>query len=263
MTATTGTFEELWQFRELFYFLAWRDIKVRYKQTALGVVWAILQPLLTMIIFSLLFGRIAKLAPEGVPGPVFYFSGLLPWLYFTTTLTLAGNSMVQNTNLVTKVYFPRIILPASVAASSLLDFLVGSTLLVGLIAWYKLAIGPAILLWPLLIFLLVLFTLGVSFILAALNVQFRDVKYAIPFFIQLWMFGTPIIYPVSRIPEDWRWLLTLNPMTGIVEAFRYAIVPAGVFPARTLSVSIASSFLVFAVGFYWFRRTERVFADIV
>lgn len=254
---------QLWAYRELLYFLMWRDIKVRYKQTMLGVLWAILQPLLTMIIFTLLFGRIAGLPTDGIPRPVFYYSGLLPWLYFATTLTTAGNSMVQNTNLVTKVYFPRVILPASVSISGLLDFLVGSTLLVGMIVWYGLSVGPSVLLWPVLILPLVLFTLGVALILAALNVQYRDVKYAIPFFIQMWMFLTPVIYPSSLIPEKWRWLLALNPMTGIIEGFRYAIVPSDGFALSTVLVSLGISILVFGVGYVWFRRTERAFADIV
>jgi homopolymeric O-antigen transport system permease protein len=263
MALTTETFDELWRFRELFYFLAWRDVKVRYKQTMLGVAWAILQPLLTMIIFTLLFNRIAKLPTNGIPPSVFYYSGLLPWLYFATTLATAGNSMVQNTNLVTKVYFPRVILPASVSISGLLDFLVGSTLLVGMIAWHGLSVGPSALLWPVLILPLVLFTLGVALILAALNVQYRDVKYAIPFFIQMWMFMTPVIYPSSVIPEKWRWLLALNPMTGIIEGFRHAIVPRDDFALSTVLVSLGISTLVFAVGYVWFRRTERAFADIV
>ena len=260
---TTGTIEELWRFRELFYFLAWRDIKVRYKQTMLGVAWAILQPLLTMVVFTLLFHRIAKIGTNGVPPTVFYYSGLLPWLYFSTTLTTAGNSMVQNTNLVTKVYFPRVILPASVSISGLLDFLVGSTLLVGMIVWHDLPVGPSILLWPVLILPLFLITLGVALLLAALNVQYRDVKYAIPFIVQMGMFVTPVIYPSSAIPERFRWLLALNPMTGIIEGFRYAIVPTDDFALRTVLISLVSSTLVFGVGFFWFRRTERAFADIV
>lgn len=258
-----NTLAELWRFRELFYFLAWRDVKVRYKQTIIGILWAILQPLLTMIIFTILFGRIAGISTNGIPRPIFYYAALLPWTYFATTLASAGNSLVQNTNLVTKVYFPRFILPASVSISGLLDFFVGSSLLIGLVAWYRVPLGLPMLAWPLLVLPLVVFTLGVGLLLAALNVKYRDIKYAIPFLIQVWLFLTPVIYPSSMIPERWRWITALNPMSGIIEGFRWAVVPSSEVRPGAILISFLTSAVVFLVGFLVFRRTEREFADIV
>lgn len=258
-----NTLTELWQFRELFYFLAWRDVKVRYKQTIIGILWAILQPMLTMIVFTVLFGRIAGISTNGIPRPIFYYAALLPWTYFATTLASAGNSLVQNTNLVTKVYFPRFILPASVSISGLLDFFVGSSLLIGLIAWYKVPLGLTIIAWPLLVIPLLIFTLGVGLLLASMNVKYRDVKYAIPFLIQVWLFLTPVIYPSSMIPEKWRWVTSLNPMSGIIEGFRWSVVPSSEVRPGAILLSFATSAVVFVVGFLVFRRTEREFADIV
>jgi lipopolysaccharide transport system permease protein len=261
--AKPGTLRELWDYRELFYFLAWRDIKVRYKQTVLGVLWAIIQPFFTMVIFTVVFGRMANIPSDGVPRPIFYFSALLPWIYFSATLSTAGLSLVSNSGLLTKIYFPRIILPASAALGALVDFFIGSVFLIGFIVYYDLQIGWNLLLWPLLVVPLVLLTFGLGAFLAALNVKYRDVKYAIPFGIQLLLFLTPIIYPSSVFPERFRWLLALNPLTGLVEAFRYALVPTYSVHWDVLGVSLAmtAAILVFAV--VYFKRTEKAFADIV
>ena len=240
--ANLGTIRELWDYRELFYFLAWRDVKVRYKQTILGAVWAIIQPLFTMVIFTVVFGQIANISSEGVPRPVFYFSALLPWIYFSSTLTGAGMSLVSNSGLLTKIYFPRIILPAAAALVPLADFLVGSVLLIGFIVYYDIPIGWNLLLWPILVVPLALLAFGLGAFLAALNVKYRDVKYAIPFGIQLLLFMTPIIYPSSVFPERFRWLLALNPLSG-------------------LSLAVTAALLV--LGVVYFKRTEKAFADII
>jgi lipopolysaccharide transport system permease protein len=261
---TPGSFlVELWAYRELFYFLAWRDIKVRYKQTALGVLWAIIQPLVTMIIFTLLFGRLAKLPSDGTPHPVFYLSALLPWTYFSSMLASTGNSLVGNAPLLTKVYFPRIILPAAAAFSGIVDLGIGSLLLFGLMGYYRIAPTWNLLLWLAAVFPLVLFTLGVGMSLSALNVKYRDVKYAIPFVIQLWLFVTPIIYPASIIPERYRFLLALNPMTGIVALFRHALVPSNPLDWTMVGTSSALVVTAFLAAIWYFRKAEREFSDIV
>jgi lipopolysaccharide transport system permease protein len=259
----TGALRELWSYRELFYFLAWRDVKVRYKQTLLGVLWALLQPFFTMIVFAFLFGRIANIPTDGIPGPVFYFSALLPWTYFSSTVTAGGLSLVSNANLLTEIYFPRVILPGAAALSGLVDFAVASLLLGGIMAYYRIELGWGVLLWPLLVVLLVLLALGVSAFLAAVNVRYRDVKYAIPFAIQLWLFVTPIIYPSSIIPQRYQWLLALNPLTGLIEAFRHALLPGRPIPWTGLAVSAALTLVLCAGGLAYFRRTERAFADII
>lgn len=254
---------DLWRYRELFYFLAWRDVKVRYKQTALGVAWAVLQPLLTMVVFTVLFGRLGNLPNDGIPYPVFYFGALLPWSYFSSTLVNSGNSLVVNANLLTKVYFPRVILPSSAAVSGLVDFAVGFVLLLVIMGYYGIAPGSGLLLWPLLITLLCAFTLGVSLILAALNVKYRDVKYTLPFLVQLWLFATPVIYPTSMIPERYRVILALNPLTGIIDAFRASLVPVRPIDWSLLWMSALITLTVLAAGIVYFKRTERAFADIV
>jgi len=254
---------EIWEYRELFYFLAWRDVKVRYKQTALGVLWAVIQPFFTMIVFTLLFGRIAKVPTEGIPGPVFYFSALLPWIYFSSTLNAAGMSLVSNANLLTKIYFPRIILPAASALSGLVDFLIATALLAAMMFYFHIRAGWALLLWPALVVLLVMLTLGVSMFLAAVNVKYRDVKYAIPFGIQLWLFVTPVIYPSSFVPERFRPLLALNPLTGLIEAFRHSLVPGRAIDAGALGLSAGLTVVLFLGGAVYFKRVEKDFADII
>ena len=231
----SGVLREIWEYRELFYFLAWRDIKVRYKQTSLGVLWAVIQPLLTMLIFTVLFGRFANVPSEGLPRPLFYFSALLPWTYVSTTVNTAAMSLVGNSNLLTKIYFPRIILPISASLSGLLDFAIG----------------------------VVMLAVGIGTFLAAGNVKFRDVKYAIPFAIQIWLFVTPIIYPTSIIPERLRWLVALNPLAGIVEAFRSSLTPGAAIDWTSLGTSCALSVSLLLFAVIYFKRTERAFADIV
>lgn len=258
-----GALKEAWEYRELLYFLAWRDVKVRYKQTALGVLWAIIQPLLTMMIFTVLFGRLAKLPSDGVPLPIFYFSGLLPWIYVSTTVSNAAMSLLSNSNLLTKIYFPRFMLPAAAAVSGLLDFLIGSVVLAGLVLWYRLPVNWTILLWPALLVLMTMLALGVGMFLAALNVKYRDVKYAIPFAIQLWLFVTPVIYPASMIPARFQWLLALNPAGGLVEGFRHSLAPTGPMRWGLLGISAAMTTGIFIVALAYFKRTERTFVDIM
>jgi len=254
---------ELWRYRELFYFLAWRDVKLRYKQTALGVGWAVLQPLMTMVVFTLLFGKLANMPSEGIPYPLFYFGALLPWTYFAATLSNSGNSLVANANLLTKVYFPRVILPTSAAVSGLVDFAIGFVLLLGIMTYYRVAPTLALLLWPLLIGLLFVFALGVSMILAALNVRYRDVKYTLPFLVQLWLFATPVIYPISIIPQRYRLLAALNPLSGIIDAFRACLIPDKPMDWLLLLFSTFITLAVFATSALYFRKTERAFADII
>lgn len=258
-----GTIRELWAYRELVYFLAWRDVKVRYKQTALGVLWAVLQPLFTMVVFTLLFGQLAKIPTDGLPGPVFYFAALVPWIYFSSTVSNAGMSLVANSTLLTKIYFPRIILPAAAAVSNLMDFLISSVFLLGFVLYYGMPLGWSLLLWPLLVALVTLLSFSLGTIFAALNVKYRDIKYALPFFIQLLMFATPIIYPASMIPERFRWLLALNPLSGIVEAFRYSVAPVRAPDWNLVALSVGASVVLFAAGVVYFRSTEKAMADLV
>jgi len=254
---------ELWGYRELFFFLAWRDIKVRYKQSVLGILWAILQPFCTMVIFTFVFGRLANIPTDGIPGPVFYFSALLPWIYFSSTLSSVSMSLVGNSNLLTKIYFPRIILPAAACLSGLVDFFIGSLFLAGFIVYYQMPVGWSLLLWPLLAIPLVLITFAAGTFLAALNVRYRDVKHAIPFALQLGLFLTPVIYPTSIFPEAYRGLLALNPLTALIELFRYSLVPTQAVNWETIVVSLAVLLVILPGGIWYFRRAERSFADIV
>lgn len=258
-----GLLREAWQYRELFYFLALRDVKVRYKQTALGVLWAVIQPFFTMIIFTLLFGQLANIPSDGAPRPIFYFTAILPWTYLSSTINTAGMSLVVNSGLLTKIYFPRIILPSAAALSGLLDFFIGSAFLAGFVVYYRIPVWWNLLLWPFLVVLLVALALSVGMFLAALNVRFRDVKYAIPFGIQLWLFLSPIIFPSSMVPERYQWLLALNPLSGLIEAFRYTVVPTLPMHWDRLGISAGITSLLFIGGLAYFKRTERVFADII
>jgi len=258
-----GSLREAWVSRELLFFLAWRDVKVRYKQTAFGILWALIQPLLTMMLFTLLFGRFAKVPSDGAPRPIFYFSALLPWLYLSNSVSTGSMSLVSNANLLTKIYFPRIMLPAAVAFSGLLDFLIGSVLLVGFIAYYRVGVGWSLLLWPALVAQMVVLALAISLFLSAVNVQYRDVKYAIPFAVQLWMFITPVIYPVSMIPKAYRPWLAVNPAAGLVEAFRHALIPSAPIHWDLFAASAATTIAAFLAALAFFKRTERAFADII
>jgi lipopolysaccharide transport system permease protein len=254
---------EFWAYRELVYFLAWRDVKVRYKQTVLGVLWAVIQPFFTMVVFTLLFGQLAKIPTDGMPGPVFYFAALVPWIYFSSTVTNAGMSLVSNSGLLTKIYFPRIILPTAAALSNLVDFLISSAFLVGFAVYYKIPLGWHLLLWPVLVVLMILLSLSLGAFFAALNVKYRDIKYALPFFVQILMFATPIIYPASIVPERFQWLLALNPLSGFIQAFRYVVVPTQALNWNLLALSAAITVALFVAGALYFRSTERAMADLV
>ncbi|MFA4828087.1 MAG: ABC transporter permease [Thermodesulfovibrionales bacterium] len=257
-------FKELWAYRELLYFLAWRDIKVKYKQTALGVVWAILQPFLTMIIFSILFGKLAKVPSDGIPYPIFVYAGLLPWNYFSSALSSSGNSLVASSNLITKVYFPRLIIPASASLSSLLDFFIASIILIGMMFFYHFMPNAfGIIMIPALIFMTFMVAVGCGLWLSALNVEYRDFQYIIPFLVQIWMFVTPVIYPVTLFPEKYRWILSLNPMAGIIEAFRAVTLGHQPVNWNLLFISSGIGILIFVSGLLYFRRVERSFADVI
>lgn len=253
---------DLWQYRDLFYILAMRDIKVRYKQTLLGALWAIIQPLFTMLIFTLFFGRLAGMPSDGIPYPLFAYAGLLPWTFFSNAVTNSGNSLVGNSNLITKIYFPRMIIPMASVASGLLDFLIAFGLLIVLMFYYTVGLSINILMLPVLVILTSLLAIGIGMWMSALNVKFRDVRYALPFLIQLGMFASPIIYPSSLVPEKWRWLLALNPLSGQIEAYRSAFFGK---PFDWLALGI-SAFLTLAILFYaayTFRRMEKSFADVI
>jgi lipopolysaccharide transport system permease protein len=253
---------ELWAYRELLWFLAWRDIQLRYRQTALGVAWALIQPLFTMLLFTLFFGTLAGMPSDGVPYPLFAYAGLLSWTFFANAVTASGNSLVGSSHLITKVYFPRLLVPTAAVVAGLVDLAVASVLFAGLALYYGVVPSWSILLLPVLVVLLVLLALAVGLWMAALNVRYRDVRHALPFLIQLWMFATPVIYPASLVPERWRWLLALNPLTGLVEALR-AVLFGRTPDWSTLGVAVAITLgvLVLAVGY--FRRQERDFADVV
>jgi lipopolysaccharide transport system permease protein len=253
---------ELWEYRELLYFLVWRDIKVRYKQTALGAAWAVLQPLLTMAVFSVFFGRLAKVPSDGVPYPVFAYTALLPWQLFAYALTESANSLVGSQNLLKKVYFPRLVVPISSVLSGLVDFAISFVVLLGLMLYYGVVPTRSIVLLPAFVLLALTTALSVGLWLSALNVQFRDVRYTIPFLTQFWMFGTPVAYPSSLVPERWRPLLGLNPMAGVVDGFRWALLGQSASPGPLLWVSVAAVLILLAGGLMYFRRMESTFADI-
>jgi lipopolysaccharide transport system permease protein len=254
---------ELWRYRELVYFLAWRDVKVRYKQAALGAAWAVLQPLLSTVVFTFFFANVAGIATDGTPYPLFAYSALLLWTYFAGVLSQGGQSLVANWQLITKVYFPRAALPASNALSGLLDFGVGSVFLVVLMAYYGVQPGWSLLLAPVFLAALVLFTLGVSMLVASLNVWYRDAKYAMAFAIQLGLFITPVVYPTTTLPERLQPLMALNPLTGIIEGFRACVLGSPTPNPAVTAASLTLAVLVFAVGLLYFRKSERVFADVI
>jgi len=254
---------EIWQYRELFYFLVWRDVKVRYKQTVLGAAWAVIQPFFSMLVFTLFFQRLAKMPSDGIPYPIFSYSALIPWTYFSTAVSTAGNSLVSNSHLLTKVYFPRVAVPASSAFGGVVDFAIASVVLLAIMAYYQFPPAWSLLLWPVLVIPLVVLALGVGMFLAALNVRYRDIRYALPFFIQIWLFVTPIIYPTSIIPEKFRVLMFLNPLAGIIEGFRACVFPQRQMNWALLGVSVLTTAVIFIVGALYFRKTERTFADLV
>src|SRR5437763_3067243 len=262
-----GLFElrlrEVWAYRELLYFFVWRDVKIRYKQTAIGVIWVVLQPVLTMLAFTLFFGRLAKLSSEGLPYPIFYFAALVPWTYFSYALQMTTNVVVDNQRLITKVYFPRLILPISAALSGLVDFAIGFVVLAIFTLAYGIRPTLAALWLPALLALAFFTALGVGLWLSALNALYRDVRYVIPFLIQFWMFASPVAYPSSLVPVRWRWLYGLNPMAGVIDGFRWAITGRGQAPGLPLLASAAAVALVFLGGLFFFNRMETTVADRV
>jgi lipopolysaccharide transport system permease protein len=253
---------ELSEYRELLYFLIWRDIKVRYKQTALGAAWAVMQPLFTMLIFSLFFGRLAKVPSDGIPYPVFSYAALVPWTFFVHGLTQGSDSLVGSANLIRKVYFPRLLIPLATVLAGLVDFAVAFVLLIAMIAFYGIHPKHALYVIPL-ILLALCTSLGVGFWLSSLNVKFRDVKYTLPFLTQFWMFATPIAYPSSLLSEPWRTIYGLNPMAGVVEGFRWALLGTNTAPGPTVLVSTVVSLIILVGGAFYFRRMEKTFADTV
>jgi lipopolysaccharide transport system permease protein len=253
---------ELWEYRELLYFLIWRDIKVRYKQTALGAAWAIIQPLFTMIVFSVFFGRLARIPSDGVPYPIFAFAALVPWTFFANGLTQSSNSLVGSSHLITKVYFPRLIIPLSSVISGVIDFAIAFLVLVVMALAYGIHPGIGLLALPLLVLLALVTSLGVGLWLSALNVEYRDVRYVVPFLTQFWMYATPIAYPSSLLPEPWRTVYGINPMVGVVEGFRWALIGTNP-PGPMIFVSAVTAVVVLIGGAFYFRRMERTFADIV
>jgi len=258
---------DLWRYRELVYLLTWRDIKVRYKQTALGALWVIIQPTVSMVVFSVLFGQMLNVPSGGVPYPIFNFAALLPWNYFANSINKLSHSLVASSQLITKVYFPRLVIPISGVLSGLVDFGMAFLVLIGLMLFYQVAPTPAILLLPGFTLLALLTALGFGLWLAALNVRYRDVTYLVPFLVQVWMYVTPVLYGTTLIPERFRFLLALNPMTGVVEGFRWALLSRHLAdptpPGPMFAVSIAVTLVVLVSGIVFFRNTERSFADIV
>ena len=254
---------ELWEYRGLTYFMVWRDLKVRYKQTALGAVWAIIVPTFTMVVFTVVFGRLAKIPSDGLPYPIFSFAALLPWTYFSSALTQTGNCLVSNTDLITKVYFPRLVLPIASVISGLVDFLLASLVLVVLMVYYEVAPTFNLLLWPILMIPIVAFSLGAGTILAVVNVRFRDIKYTIPFLIQIGLFLTPVIYPTSILPERFQFVAALNPLAGVIEGMRAALFPERTIDWTLVGVSSAVAFAVLAFSIVYFVKSEKRFADII
>ena len=254
---------ELWAYRELLYFFVWRELKVRYKQTVIGAGWAIIQPLFTMLVFSLFFGVLAKIPSEGIPYPIFYLSALLPWMYFANALTHSTNAIVEHQRVITKVYFPRVLLPLAAVLAGLVDLAIGFLLLIGLMFIYGVAPTPAVLLLPVLLLLAVATALGAGLWLSAWNAMYRDVRYIVPFLVQFWMFASPVVYPSSLVPERWRWLYGLNPMAGVIEGFRWALTGQGQPPGIVLLASAAVVLLVLFAGLIYFRNTEDTIADVV
>jgi len=252
---------ELWQSRELLYFFVWRDLKVRYKQTAIGVVWVVLQPFLTMMVFTLFFGRLAKIPSNGLPYPLFYYIALLPWTYFATALTNASNSMVEHRQMITKIYFPRVFLPLSAICSGLVDFAIGFVLLIGMILFYHVPLNSAILLIPLFLLLAVATALAVGLWLSALNAIYRDVRYVVPFLVQFWMFASPVAYPSQLVPLKWQWLYGLNPMAGVIEGFRWSVTGHGQAPISMLVSSGSAVLVLLVAGLVYFHKLESTIAD--
>lgn len=254
---------EFWRYKELLYFFVWRDVKVKYKQTVLGALWAVIQPFFSMVVFTIFFGKLAKMPSDGIPYPVFSYAALVPWTYFTGALSSAGNCLVGNSNLLTKVYFPRVAIPVASVLAGLIDFFIASLLLGGVMMYYHIPFSWGLIFWPILILPMMLLALGLGMLLASLNVRYRDIKYTIPFGIQLLLFLTPIIYPISIVPEKYRIFISLNPLAGIIEAFRSIVVQNKPVDFMSLGVSLIVILVIFIIGLSVFQNTEKRFADLV
>jgi lipopolysaccharide transport system permease protein len=254
---------DLWIYRELVLFMIWRDIKVRYKQTFLGAAWAVIQPLLTMLVFNFVFGTVAKVPTDGVPYPIFSYTALLPWGMFTTALNTASRSLTANQNMVTKIYFPRLVLPLASVLGGIVDFAIAFVILVGLMIYYR--VTPTIAVWmlPLFLLLTLITALGTALWLSAINVRYRDVNYVLPFLTQFWLFLTPVAYSAKIISEKWQVVYSLNPMAGVVNGFRWALLGTDTGPGLTMAVSVAIAVLVLISGLFYFRSMERTFADMI
>jgi len=255
--------QELWRYRDLFYFLVWRDVKVRYAQSILGFGWAVIRPVFSMIVFSIVFGRLAKIASDGVPYAVFSYAALVPWTYFSSALTGASGSLVGASGMISKVYFPRLVIPLRAVLSNLVDFVIALLILFGLMVWFGMQPTIWALLLPLLVLLMMLTAAGLGMWLTALAIQYRDVKYGLSFAVQLLMYATPVVYPASSIPQQYRWLYGLNPMAGVIEGFRSALLGTNPMPWDLLLPGTITAIIVFIGGALYFRRMERIFADVV
>jgi lipopolysaccharide transport system permease protein len=254
---------EVWHHRELLYFLAWRDIKVRYKQTLFGVLWAIIQPFFTMVVFSLFFGRLAQMPSDDIPYPIFAYAALVPWTFFASGLLLSSNSLITNGDLLTKIAFPRLVIPIAAIISLIIDFVLAFLILLGMMIFFGIVPTANIIWLPLLLVLAFITALGTGFWMSALNVQFRDIRYIIPFLIQLWLFATPIAYPSSLLSEPWRTLYSINPMAGVVEGFRWALLGTDTQPGMMIVVSTIAALGLLVSGAFYFKRMERTFADVI
>jgi lipopolysaccharide transport system permease protein len=257
------TLKELWEFRELLYFLVWRDIKVRYKQTVLGAAWAVVQPLTTMVVFTLLFGKVVKVPSDGLPYSIFAFTALLPWTYFSQAVNRSTASLVSSAGMIKKVYFPRLIVPIASAVAPVVDFAIAFLVLLGMMAWFRIAPSWSIVALPIFMLLALMTALAVGLFTSALNVRYRDVGHAIPFLTQIWMFATPVLYPVSMIPEKWRALYSMNPMSGVIEGFRWALLGKQSPDFYLVLISTAAVVLLLVSGMFYFKRVERLFADVI
>jgi lipopolysaccharide transport system permease protein len=255
--------KQVWNYRELLYFLTWRDVKVRYKQTALGAAWAVIQPLFTMLVFSLFFGKLGKMSSDNVPYPLFTLAALVPWTFFANGLTQSANSLVISANLITKVYFPRLAIPIATTLAAMVDLAFACLLLLVMMIGYRVTVTPKLLLAPLFLVLAFMTALGVGLWLSALNVQYRDVRYIVPFLVQFWLFATPIAYPSSLLPEPWKTVYGINPMVGVVEGFRWSLLNTKTAPGPMLGVSVLAAALIVCGGAFYFRRMEKTFADLV
>ncbi len=255
--------KEVWAYRELLVILAWRDVSVRYKQSAVGIGWAVIQPLMMMVIFTIVFGKFAKLPSEGIPYPIFTYCALLPWNYFARSLTDSSNSLVGSANLITKVYFPRLILPLSKVFAGLVDFAIAFVILLGMMAWYRITPSAGIFLLPVFILIAMITSLGVGLWLTAINVKYRDVVFVVPFLAQFWMYASPVAYSTTIVPEKWQWIYGLNPMVGVIEGFRWAMLGKASPNVTVMMISIAIISLLFVSGLFYFKRMEKTFADII